>query len=254
MANTPQTYTVKFRSLTPEKLAAIIVNEGDYHEDAVKAARLELTARMLPAEELDRVYDLAETQKINSGSDGMKIGFGKNAKVEAVKNSFKDKVKSSIWGRTNILKLIAGYLFFSLGLSLYNVISSFSNLPPYGGFEIYTRHVAQLIDPAILAITIGLGLKGYKAAWWITLILFAFISVFGILNMQLTYQYYYAFDEETSGLSGLILMLTDDPLSSVLRILLPLLFLYLLLRKDTRVACGVAKGEEIAIDELDHLI
>jgi len=256
MANTPQSYTTKFRSLQPEKLAEIIVGEQDYHPDAVEAARLELTARMLPMEELDRIYDLAEEKKIKSGSDGTQLGLGENPRVDAFRKTIKDKAKTAIWTRTNILKLILGFLIYSFLYSLYNIASwQLGSFITYDTESILNLAVS-LIDPLILLVIIVVGIKGYKIAWWAVCILFTLGLLLRITNAYNTYQYYKEFeDEDPTGLSAMLAEYVYDPYTAAFNLFVASIFLYLILRKDTRVAAGISKGANRApLEELDHLI
>lgn len=254
MANTPQTYTVQFRSLQPEKLAEIIVGEQDYHPDAVNAARLELTARMLPMEELDRLYDLAERKRAKNDREGFSTKIGKNKRALSITKSFEKQKLSAIWGRTTILKVIGGYLFINLCFGLYQGISSYLNTRGFGlnGLEF----MFLLIGSGTILLILGAGVKGSKLAWWGSLVLFSLTLINAISNAYNTYSLYVNFDGDTGGmgLGALIGRFADDPITAGFKLLIPILLLYLLLRKDTRVACGISKVEDTNMDELDHLI
>ena len=66
---------------------------------------------------------------------------------------------------------------------------------------------------------------------------------------------YYTDYAEEEGMALLLAQLTDDPYTAAGKLILASIALYLILRKDTRIACRITKMEEVEkMDELDHLI
>ncbi|MFK8054507.1 MAG: hypothetical protein AB8F78_00185 [Saprospiraceae bacterium] len=251
MANTPQSYIAKYRSLTPEQLAAIITSKEDHHPDAVTAARVELTARMLPAEALDRVYELAETRKKIPKSTAVELTPWQKALKKQEENN---KNSKSIWWKTIGLKVVLAYLLYSLGRNIRTGISDYSSLTALNSSSLDL--LFYFSPPLLLLLIIGLGIKGYKSAWWGAIGLFTFSLLITIARICNTYHYHYyiSSNKDANTISELIQILTHDPKQLALNLILPVFFLYLLLRKDTRIACGITKGEAVKMDELDHLI
>ena len=248
MANTPQSYAVKFRSLTPEKLAAIIVNEGDYHADAVAAARLELMTRMLSTEELDRVYEHAEKQTASKRETPTQ-GLSEHSKKTELLYSKIKKTSTVIWWRSSILKLILVYLLLSLALSIPFAITYYLNLELLPNST--SKHVEVFVIPILLLLTIGIGFKGYKTAWQGALF---FISFKTVTSVRYVGNVFFDLGDSSSGFSAITSTTIIDLSIAILWLAFYTLLLYLLLRKDTKVASGISKDENKEMDELDHLL
>jgi len=237
MANTPQSYTSKFRTLNPAKLAEIIVREEDYHPDAVTAARLELTARMLPVEELDRIYAAAEKQML---SQQHKVPTREHKKREKKPTGTGEVVgnQSSIWGRTITLKLTLAYLIIDALLNSYLNFAAyyFDGAKADGAWILLVFPLVQML---LLAFVIWLGRKGLSFVYIIAAMLTLFKITAAIFNIRKYYAYINLYkNEELPSYLNL-----DEPLTMILKLIIPLVLFILLCLKTNRATCGLTRTQ-----------